>query len=600
MGKKKTAGEHKPAGLSADEALFAKKSLELKSEGDLHFARKELGPALASYERALTMTPAKGSERADIHAHRAACFLRWNRYAEAVRECTSALEAEPGYSKALVWRARALEMLGDQQSLTKSLSDLDALAKAGYSGDDAKKARARVKEAKTALANERQAKKGLANPLGRPGAMPGRNRAAMEQLQREQIAQQRMAQQQAALAQQQRQLPNLTFKFILGDETKEVELPMQSTYTEVLAAAHAAYGEGSGPFALKFTDQDGDLITVAMRNDLHQAIANAVDAHRKANAKEETPTSPASLPPITLTLAKVDKSPVEPNELSAQGKSDDPQDDVVEIDEWLLNFANLFRKELGMTEEEQPDLREIGLDKCCETLEAALAKDVAMEYLDAAADKFQEAAAAALYNLGNVFICRYRKRLDTNTAGLAHGEKGEAKAVQHFDFLERQYAKMTARYEESLGIKPDFYESASAWGTQAFERAKVLNAVSKARDGGEAAKYARLADQAFALSCSKYEHALELVSGDDDGDADDAAKDAAPSQRSQINVLWGNVLFEMSQAKFRRGDKTWRNELDQALAKFKEAKCPDEDVQRALAGHVSGEWRKESEAATVS
>ena len=93
---------------------------------------------------------------------------------------------------------------------------------------------------------------------------------------------------------------------------------------------------------------------------------------------------------------------------------DEGAEDVIEIDEWLLTFAGLFRKHLGEdgAKEGPLDLRQIGLEKCCEALEVAVGTDKAKELLGAAADKFQEAAAAAIFNWGNVHVCASRKVVD--------------------------------------------------------------------------------------------------------------------------------------------------------------------------------------------
>ena len=62
---------------------------------------------------------------------------------------------------------------------------------------------------------------------------------------------------------------------------------------------------------------------------------------------------------------------MQPDELALE---DEPAEDVIEIDEWLLSFAALFRRTLGEAAAPRGplDLREIGLEKCCEALEQAV------------------------------------------------------------------------------------------------------------------------------------------------------------------------------------------------------------------------------------
>jgi hypothetical protein len=53
-----------------------------------------------------------------------------------------------------------------------------------------------------------------------------------------------------------------------------------------------------------------------------------------------------------------------------------------------------------------------GLEKCNEALEAPVSMSDADDMLKAASDKFQEAAALALFNWGNVHMCAARKTMD--------------------------------------------------------------------------------------------------------------------------------------------------------------------------------------------
>ena len=82
---------------------------------------------------------------------------------------------------------------------------------------------------------------------------------------------------------------------------------------------------------------------------------------------------------------------------------------VVEIDEWLLDFADAFKAKLALGEGESVDINGMGYDKAYEALEAVMASPDAGRLMAAASAKFQEAAAAALYNWGNVHVCLGRK-----------------------------------------------------------------------------------------------------------------------------------------------------------------------------------------------
>ena len=75
----------------------------------------------AKYGEALETAPPASKERAIYHSNRAACLLRLDRFAEAVTDCTQALDLDPGSCKALMRRAAAYESLDD---LEHALLDL--------------------------------------------------------------------------------------------------------------------------------------------------------------------------------------------------------------------------------------------------------------------------------------------------------------------------------------------------------------------------------------------------------------------------------------------------------------------------------------------
>ena len=93
-------------------ASFSAKAAKLKHEGDAHFGKRNLREALLAYEKALQMTLAGTEERAALHSNRAACFLLDNKFQNAAREASSALDQVPGFKPALMRRAKALESLG--------------------------------------------------------------------------------------------------------------------------------------------------------------------------------------------------------------------------------------------------------------------------------------------------------------------------------------------------------------------------------------------------------------------------------------------------------------------------------------------------------
>jgi tetratricopeptide (TPR) repeat protein len=383
--------------------------------------------------------------------------------------------------------------------------------------------------------------------------------------------------------------------------------------------------DGNVPFALKYRDLEGDLVTVTSRADLRSALSTSVHALEREAARtgKPSPVAAGGLAPVEIEIVRVASAPSEtPDAVTPEnvgradappGDDEDRGEDVIEIDEWLLTFATLFREHLGEAgKTEGPlDLRAVGLEKCCEALEEAVGTEKAAGLLAQAAEKFQEAAAAAIFNWGNVHVCASRKLVDTsepsNTEGAAESQSAPSEAAlaaaasTHMARIDDEYAKAVERYTQSLDIKSDFYEASIAWGQQAFERGKVLHVASKSGDDAEAkGKLAADADAMFALAEGKFQESLGMIPKEE-AEASTSGDAAAPAEeglslKSQILVLWGNVLFERSQVKHHRDAKDWQADCDAAVAKFQDAGCVRADIVRALMNHTSGKWAEEKDA----
>ena len=312
-------------------------------------------------------------------------------------------------------------------------------------------------------------------------------------------------------------------------------MPISTRFADIVAAVRAKFSEalGDGAVALKYRDFEGDFVTVTSRADLRSAMSTAVSALEREAKRTGKPSgvAPGGLAPVELEVVRVASAPSEtpgavtPENVgradAAPGDDDDRGEDVIEIDEWLLTFATLFREHLGEAgaTEGPLDLRAVGLEKCCEALEEAVGTEKAKALLASAAEKFQE-AAAAIFNWGNVHVCASRKLVDTSEPSSAEGAAESqsapseaalaAAASTHMARIDDEYAKAVERYTQSLAIKSDFYEASIAWGQQAFERGKVLHVASKSGDDAEAkGKLAADADAMFALAEGKFQESLE-------------------------------------------------------------------------------------------
>ncbi|RWR93074.1 putative heat shock protein 70 HSP70-interacting protein [Cinnamomum micranthum f. kanehirae] len=80
------------------------------------------------------------------------------------------------------------------------------------------------------------------------------------------------------------------------------------------------------------------------------------------------------------------------------------------IDDWIIEFAQLFKNHVGFDSDGYLELHDVGMKLYSEAIEDIVTCDDAQYLFDIAAVKFQEMAALALFNWGNVHMLRARKR----------------------------------------------------------------------------------------------------------------------------------------------------------------------------------------------
>lgn len=599
---------------------------ELKNKGNLLFAGKEYQKALEVYEKAIKLLPEGASEKTDLFSNRGACYMQMKRYKEAVKECSAALGTNPGNTKALQRRSRALE----QQGLYKqALTDIQQVNK----GEDA---------SESSQESERRLKEVLAGR--RPGGMLN------------------------GTAGGKRVPPVLYFsaKCTLDNETRLVHLSHTTSYAEMLELVKAKF-PAEGPLILRHVDKEGDLITITEQADISNAIAEVLAAYEK-QVSGSGPRLPPQLPPIRIDLVRAGSEaevPQPPEEevrerqqqlmtrkalseaRAARARAEskkEGEEAVYEIDDWLVDFANLFRENLGIDPERHVDMHNLGVEKCQKALEAAIHCDQALPIFNEAAEKFKEVTCVGLLNWGNVYLCVGHKFAGEAAMKGQDAEEVEPKILELFD-------KAEDRYQQAMGFKDDFYDGILALAQLEFERAKVkigllieppLDSTSSDKDKeGEASKTAESGGQDAAAAAmneamkkalsrinkekvpkvqSMVDKSWELYKkGVELGETLDKQREAEKEKREQQSlgvsktpppnpppqtekkeaqdepglhthalVMWGNVMFEESQI-LAVTDGDWKGMLDEAISKFKEAGCAEKDITQALRTHIKAD-----------
>ncbi|KAK9057939.1 hypothetical protein SSX86_022778 [Deinandra increscens subsp. villosa] len=436
-----------------------------------------------------------------------------------------------------------------------------------------------------------------------------------------------------------------SLKLVYDHDIRLAQMPVNCSF-KVLREIVSKRFPSSNSVLVKYKDDDGDLVTITCTHELRlaESIADGLVIPDKEPDIEKSElfgmlklhvveVSPEQEPPLLEEVEVEEEKPVEiePIEGDNSGSPSNPEDDQkteketetdkpassedpelkeVEMDDWLFEFAQLFRTHVGIDPDAHIDLHELGMEMCSEALEETVTSEEAQNLFDKAASKFQEVAALAFFNWGNVHMCAARKRIPIDDSG--DQEMVATRLQAAYDWVKEKYTLAREKYEEALSIKPDFYEGLLALGQQQFEMAKLYWSFVVAKkddlstwDPTETIKlfdsaeekmksatemWEKLEEQrakeAKDPSVSKKEELLKKKSKSNDVSGEEAAEQAAV-MKSQIHLFWGNMLFERSQVECKLGLAGWEKNLDTAVERFKLAGASEVDIATVLKNHCS-------------
>ncbi|KAJ3693277.1 hypothetical protein LUZ60_008757 [Juncus effusus] len=432
-------------------------------------------------------------------------------------------------------------------------------------------------------------------------------------------------------------------KLVYDHDIRLAQMPEKCSFKTLREIVAKRY-PSSKSVLIKYKDSDGDLVTITGTDELRLAEFGLNQSVPIETGNEEKNTlslmrlhivevSPDQEPPLTEEeleeLPEESESELESEEKEQQNaetlvvnETESPNKDhkkscghaeckEVEMDDWLLHFAELFRTQVGIDPDAHIDLHELGMELCAEALETTVTSEEAQVLFQQAASKFQEVAALALFNWGNVHMCAARKRIPLDENAPKDEVKEQLRVA--YDWVRERYSLAGAKYEEALVIKPDFYEGLLALGQQHFEMAKLhwSFAIADKVDLGswefketmdlfdsaevkmkEATEMWEKAEEKRNLelkdpNLNKKDEGLKKKKGEMiEVSAEEAAEQAAV-MRQQIHLFWGNLLFERSQVEFKLGFEGWKKNLDDSIERFKLAGASEEDINVVLKNHGS-------------
>ena len=333
-----------PRAADPDDAVFQQRAIELKDEANALYRENRLKRALDVYEQALNLLDERDATRAMIYSNRAACFMKLGCYADVVAEAGRSLALDASSHKAYWHRAQAYERLGQ---VAKAKRDLQHVLTHDPEDVDAKRALDELNGVKpSALAGlgglglQREKKAG-----GKKGAKKsdkgGADEAAAAQQQQQQQQQQRMTQQDP---------PALQIKAVFGQDVRMFSVFSTIGFKDLVTSIATKFNF-AGQFSIKYEDEEGVMRNVQSKSDFQKSI------YATSNRLRALATPPL-IPYVKLFIQELPK--IEDIELvDENGKPAGlAPNEVVEIDEWILDFSSLFREHLGIDAEGHLDLNQ--------------------------------------------------------------------------------------------------------------------------------------------------------------------------------------------------------------------------------------------------
>lgn len=642
-----------------DTISFISMSKELKDEGNKLFQKRDLEGAILKYQKALKLLPRNHIDVSYLRSNMASCYMQMGlvEYSRAIHECDLALEVMPNYSIAMLKRARCYEALN---RLDLALRDVGTVVKMDPNNTMALEILERVKNAleekglrvndtkielpldyvepPNALPPEKAAKEKARKKKSNKEEEKPVNNKILEKNAEEKFEEMMKTDETIVVLEKKtskskkkkakgkidenevdtkeiieeksngrkKDVPKKTTKLIFGDDIRCTKLPVNCTLLqlrEVICDKFASLGA----VLVKYKDQEGDLVTITCDDELKWAEMGSHGSIR-LYIVEATP----QMDPL-FEKHKANEGGICVNSAFENGCVRKVREINISscIEDWIIHFAELFKNHVRFESDKYLDFHELGVKLSNEALDETVTSEEAQGLFDMAGDKFQEMAALALFNWGNVHMSRARKKAyfteDSSQENL------HEQIISSFEWTQKEYVKAGEKYEAAINMKSDFYEGFLALGQQQFEQAKlawyhalisnvnlvawpsteVFQLYNKADDNMKKGmqmwgkseerhrnKNSNSTNVGLNLQKMELDEVLENISSDEI-----ATQEA--NMRSQINLQWGFMLYEKSITEFKLGLSTWHESLEVAVEKFELAGASPTDIAVLLKNHCS-------------
>jgi len=122
-----------------------------KTEGDDAFKAKNYEMAIEAWSKCLDLDPSNSDLNCKLLSNRANAYSKLRKYAQAIGDCTAALNLNTNFNKATLRRAECYLALGGEENIELALRDLRSLAEGTDNREEQRDYQKRVHQAEQAL-----------------------------------------------------------------------------------------------------------------------------------------------------------------------------------------------------------------------------------------------------------------------------------------------------------------------------------------------------------------------------------------------------------------------------------------------------------------
>ncbi|KAL1563454.1 protein PHOX1-like [Salvia divinorum] len=606
-----------------DTVAFMSMSQKLKEDGNRLFQKRDYGGAILKYEKSIKLLPRFHADVAYLRSNMAECYMQLGvgEYPRAINECHLALQVIPDYCKALLKRARCYESLHRPDL---ALRDVRLVLRS-----EPNNLMACEIEEKLRRVFERQGSRLCDIPLDFPdytaSTSSSESRADFNERELKGKFEERTASsifirgptssrtqkntedkvvvEVEKLRSSEEEELRRTVKLVYKEDIRWTQIPVKCDILK-LRQIIAERFPSSKAIMIKYKDQEGDMVTISTTEELRLVESSAGDASIKLHVIEVSPDQD----PL---FKKLRQQKMEKKQAGTSKK--EMRCETTCLSDWIIQFAQFFKNHVGFDIDAYIDLHEVGVKLYSEAMEETVTSDEAQDLLAVAADKFQELAALAMFNWGNVHMSRARKKVYFTDDSSQQSVLEQIKTA--FDYTQKEFRIAGERYEEALKIKPNFYEAVLAQGQGQFEQAKLswYYAVATEADleswpSGEVLMLYNNAEENMEKGIQMWEDLQEQLMAEFHKEnnietllqrmkldnlfkqvSSDELEEQANNIRSQIFVLWGTMLYERSVMEYKLGLPVWLECLEVSVEKFEQAGASSADIAVMTKNHCSNE-----------